>query len=158
MVFLFKQKTAYEMRISDWSSDVCSSDLPCAPVVDAVTTALGAGDTGYAFAAPFAEAFAGFAQRRWSWAVDPDSTLIVPDVMIGVEEILRVITGDAVVVSTPCYDSFHGFVEAARKRPVLAPLDGNHRLDPAALARAFEDAGRGSAYLLCNPARQSPRL
>src|SRR3546814_13763298 len=27
MVFCFKQKTAYEMRISDWSSDVCSSDL-----------------------------------------------------------------------------------------------------------------------------------
>src|SRR3546814_14500903 len=26
--FCFKQKTAYEMRISDWSSDVCSSDLP----------------------------------------------------------------------------------------------------------------------------------
>src|SRR3546814_4447162 len=29
-VFFFKQKTAYEMRISDWSSDVCSSDL-CRP-------------------------------------------------------------------------------------------------------------------------------
>src|SRR3546814_2167259 len=34
--FFFKQKTAYEMRISDWSSDVCSSDLKrvrlsCAP-------------------------------------------------------------------------------------------------------------------------------
>src|SRR3546814_9052208 len=29
--FFFKQKTAYEMRISDWSSDVCSSDL-IAPV------------------------------------------------------------------------------------------------------------------------------
>src|SRR3546814_1260010 len=28
MMFFFKQKTAYEMRISDWSSDVCSSDLP----------------------------------------------------------------------------------------------------------------------------------
>src|SRR3546814_9028981 len=26
-VFFFKQKTAYEMRISDWSSDVCSADL-----------------------------------------------------------------------------------------------------------------------------------
>src|SRR3546814_15897718 len=26
-VFFFKQKTAYEMRMSDWSSDVCSSDL-----------------------------------------------------------------------------------------------------------------------------------
>src|SRR3546814_11018171 len=30
MFFFFKQKTAYEMRISDWSSDVCSSDLPAA--------------------------------------------------------------------------------------------------------------------------------
>src|SRR3546814_6527197 len=29
--FFFKQKTAYEMRISDWSSDVCSSDLFEAP-------------------------------------------------------------------------------------------------------------------------------
>src|SRR3546814_7162625 len=29
--FFFKQKTAYEMRISDWSSDVCSSDLHDAP-------------------------------------------------------------------------------------------------------------------------------
>src|SRR3546814_13130286 len=29
--FFFKQKTAYEMRISDWSSDVCSSDLNCTP-------------------------------------------------------------------------------------------------------------------------------
>src|SRR3546814_2377725 len=27
LFFLFKQKTAYELRISDWSSDVCSSDL-----------------------------------------------------------------------------------------------------------------------------------
>src|SRR3546814_9789389 len=30
-VFFFKQKTAYEMRISDWSSDVCSSDLSSPP-------------------------------------------------------------------------------------------------------------------------------
>src|SRR3546814_3144343 len=32
--FFFKQKTAYEMRISDWSSDVCSSDLRPAAVGD----------------------------------------------------------------------------------------------------------------------------
>src|SRR3546814_2065693 len=32
VVFFFKQKTAYEMRISDWSSDVCSSDLTVAAV------------------------------------------------------------------------------------------------------------------------------
>src|SRR3546814_11634457 len=33
--FFFKQKTAYEMRISDWSSDVCSSDLAARRQVDA---------------------------------------------------------------------------------------------------------------------------
>src|SRR3546814_2136808 len=32
--FFFKQKTAYEMRISDWSSDVCSSDLHRKPDAD----------------------------------------------------------------------------------------------------------------------------
>src|SRR3546814_10053998 len=30
--FFYKQKTAYEMRIGDWSSDVCSSDLPLAEI------------------------------------------------------------------------------------------------------------------------------
>src|SRR3546814_488985 len=35
--FLFKQKTAYEMRISDWSSDVCSSDLEAATAAAAET-------------------------------------------------------------------------------------------------------------------------
>src|SRR3546814_14715599 len=34
--FFFKQKTAYEMRISDWSSDVCSSDLPIGKAAELV--------------------------------------------------------------------------------------------------------------------------
>src|SRR3546814_7186148 len=34
--FFFKQKTAYEMRISDWSSDVCSSDLQRAAIARAL--------------------------------------------------------------------------------------------------------------------------
>src|SRR3546814_1955188 len=41
--FFFKQKTAYEMRISDWSSDVCSSDLEVGelmPVVSIIGRAL----------------------------------------------------------------------------------------------------------------------
>src|SRR3546814_3055187 len=33
-MFLFKQKTAYEMRISDWSSDVCASDLGESELMD----------------------------------------------------------------------------------------------------------------------------
>src|SRR3546814_8646606 len=36
--FFFKQKTAYEMRISDWSSDVCSSDLSDISFVSGVGT------------------------------------------------------------------------------------------------------------------------
>src|SRR3546814_10841065 len=35
-VFFFKQKTAYEMRISDWSSDVCSSDLLVVTLFDKI--------------------------------------------------------------------------------------------------------------------------
>src|SRR3546814_4923912 len=34
LFFFFKQKTAYEMRISDWSSDVCSSDLRAPNIVE----------------------------------------------------------------------------------------------------------------------------
>src|SRR3546814_7263555 len=46
-VFFFKQKTAYEMRISDWSSDVCSSDLGCsAKLPFAETEALAAAGDG----------------------------------------------------------------------------------------------------------------
>src|SRR3546814_1575974 len=41
VVFFFKQKTAYEMRISDWSSDVCSSDLAQRVISD------GDGDGGW---------------------------------------------------------------------------------------------------------------
>src|SRR3546814_4240793 len=43
MFFFFKQKTAYEMRISDWSSDVCSSDLdPPLLLLDEATSSLDA--------------------------------------------------------------------------------------------------------------------
>src|SRR3546814_9367962 len=46
--FFFKQKTAYEMRISDWSSDVCSSDLRATDVMFSgkVAVVAGYGDVG----------------------------------------------------------------------------------------------------------------
>src|SRR3546814_1535059 len=43
-VFFFKQRTAYEVRISDWSSDVCSSDLEDEREVAAPLGADGVGD------------------------------------------------------------------------------------------------------------------
>ncbi|MDP3890041.1 MalY/PatB family protein [Nocardioides sp.] len=126
---------------------------PCPPVVAAVTDALQRGDTGYAWPGALAEAFAGFAKRRWDWSVDPATVSPLPDVMIGIEELLRALTphDGAVVVSPPCYDAFYGFVEAVGHRLVEAPLGADHRLDPDTLDRAFADAGQGAAYLLCNP-------
>src|SRR3546814_16386102 len=41
LCFFFKQKTAYEMRISDWSSDVCSSDLGAGGIVGRFHGAVG---------------------------------------------------------------------------------------------------------------------
>src|SRR3546814_2532290 len=52
--FFFKQKTAYEMRISDWSSDVCSSDLR--PPASRTGTAAAARPAGGDPAAPRAAA------------------------------------------------------------------------------------------------------
>src|SRR3546814_6164512 len=47
-IFFFKQKTAYEMRISDWSSDVCSSDLEVGKLVHilAPSSPLASGERG----------------------------------------------------------------------------------------------------------------
>src|SRR3546814_1121011 len=36
LFFFFKQKTAYELRIIDWSSDVCSADLDCTALVEEI--------------------------------------------------------------------------------------------------------------------------
>src|SRR3546814_5879972 len=41
LFFFFKQKTAYDLRISDWSSDVCSSDLQAAALPDGAHHAVG---------------------------------------------------------------------------------------------------------------------
>src|SRR3546814_3585674 len=49
--FFFKQKTAYEMRISDWSSDVCSSDLALGMAIVYTLLGIAAGLAGEGLAA-----------------------------------------------------------------------------------------------------------
>src|SRR3546814_4212195 len=61
VVFFFKQKTAYEMRISDWSSDVCSSDLPAQRTGSPLVPAARHQGRG----APCGESF-------WHWALGAD--------------------------------------------------------------------------------------
>lgn len=138
---------------------VAEMDVRQAPaVVDAVGQAMTRGDTGYDMGVAYGEAWARFAADRWGWAVDPAATRLVPDVMIGITEALRVLTdpGDAVVVSPPVYPPFVEFTRGEGRRVVDAPLTAEGRLDLAddgALARAFAVArGAGRAvYLLANP-------
>lgn len=129
---------------------------PCPAVVEAVSAAVRRGDTGYGWGPRYAAAVARYAADAWGWEVDTSASMIVPDVMIGVAELLRLLTdeGGPVVVSPPVYDSFFGFVDAIGRRRVDAPLTAAGRLDPEALATAFRAAtahGERAAYLLCNP-------
>ncbi|WP_109472573.1 MalY/PatB family protein [Ornithinimicrobium cavernae] len=127
------------------------------PVVRAVVDAMHRGDTGYvASGQDYAEALASFAVDRWGWTPDTEHTAIVPDVMIGVTELLRLVTGpgDNVVVNCPVYPPFYAFVRSMDRRIVESPLTPELRLDLDDLARAFGEAtagGRRAAYLLCSP-------
>ncbi len=128
----------------------------CEPVVEAVTAAMRRGDTGYSWAPPYVDAFARYAADSWAWEVDPEATSLVADVMIGVAEMLRMLTdpGAAVVVSPPVYESFYGFIEAIGRRVLEAPLTPEGRLSSDTLVEAFREAhamGGRPAYLLCNP-------
>ncbi|MCH6160144.1 MalY/PatB family protein [Streptomyces marispadix] len=147
---------------------IAEMDVPlAAPVAGALHEAIDAGDTGYAMGDVYAEALDGFAQRDWSWRVPPERAAIVPDVMLGVVEVLKLITspGDAVVVNSPVYPPFYEFVSHMDRRVVEAPLTEEGRIDLDTLARAFRTGGsagpggsggpeesRGAAaYLLCSP-------
>jgi cystathionine beta-lyase len=130
--------------------------VPAEPIRRAVADAMQIGDTGYPWAADYAEALASFTAERWSWNPDPTTMEIVPDVMLGVVEVLKLLTGpgDAVVVNSPVYPPFFDFVTHLGRRVVEAPLDPLGRIDPASLEQALTEATRDggrAAYLLCNP-------
>jgi cystathionine beta-lyase len=135
---------------------VAEMDYDLAPPVAAVLhDAVRRGDTGYPVAAPgLGEAYAGFAARRWGWAVDPAQVTAVTDVGVGVVEMLRVLArpGDAVVISPPVYPPFFEWVPETGNRILEVPLtcdESGYRLDLAALEAAF--ATHPAAYVLCNP-------
>ncbi|MFF4302993.1 MalY/PatB family protein [Streptomyces sp. NPDC001601] len=135
---------------------VAEMDVPLAPaVVRAVTDAMELGDTGYPAGTGYAEALAAFAAKRWGWdGLDVPRTAIVPDVMLGVVEMLRLVTGpgDPVVVNSPVYPPFYQFVGNMDRRVVEAPLGADGRIDLDVLEGAFRGLGGGRAgYLLCSP-------
>lgn len=137
---------------------VAEMDVLLAPaVVDTVRRAIAAGDTGYPNGHAYAEALAAFAADRWGWdGIAVERTALVPDVMLGIVEVLRLITepGDAVVLCSPVYPPFYAFVTHADRQVIEAPLGPDGRLDLGALADAFAVCRRTSkhpALLLASP-------
>lgn len=133
---------------------VAEMDVPLAePVARALADAVALGDTGYPQPRVYAEALASFAADRWGWhGLDPDATLDVADVMVGVEEVLR-LTGDRdvpVVLNPPVYPPFFDAVRHVGRPVVEVPLADDGRLDLAGLAEAFAEHP-GATYLLCSP-------
>ena len=78
------------------------------PITEAVHRTLTAGDTGYPHGLGYAEAMATFARHRWGWEIDTSLVRPVTDVMNGLVETLRLVTGpgDAVVSRRRCIRPF----------------------------------------------------
>ncbi len=134
---------------------VAETDFPVAPAIArTLHAAVDVGDLGYAKAHGLGRAFASFANGRYGCAIDPNCVVPVPEVMIGVAEILRLVSkpGDGVVINPPVYPPFFSTIAEVDRAIVEVPLDTAGRaaqLDFDALDRAFAKGAR--VYLLCNP-------
>ena len=117
-------------------------------------------DLGYLGPIPeMGVAFAGFAQRRWGWTVDPLQVRIAADVGVGVVEVLRVITkpGDALMINSPVYPNFFTWCAETHLQLIDVPLsqsdepvNGSHWiLDWDGIEKAY--ASGIKAHLICNP-------
>jgi cystathionine beta-lyase len=132
---------------------VAEMDFPLAePVKAALQDAIERDDTGYLGPdlAGVPEAFAAFAERRLSWGVDPEQVSVATDVMVGIEELLQVLTepGDGVVITPPVYPPFFHDIRHTGREVIEAPLAGED-FDAGAIERAFEAGAR--TLLISNP-------
>jgi cystathionine beta-lyase len=130
-------------------------DFPLADeVAEVIVEAVRRGDCGYAHPSDLAEAFCTFAHALFGWRVEPRWVSMIPDVMAGVYEMLRLVTkpGDGVVINPPVYPPFYSTIKDAGRQVIEVPLvdsaDG-WQLDLERLAKAFTDGA--TAFLLCNP-------
>lgn len=134
---------------------VAEMDYPLAtPIRAALHAAVEADDCGYADVTGLGAAFAPWAEAMWGWTVAPRDVRVVPDVVTGLTELLRLTTapGDGVVIEPPVYAPFAGTVRALGRTVVTAPLvrtAAGFAPDLDALARAY--AGGAKVHVLCSP-------
>jgi cysteine-S-conjugate beta-lyase len=161
--------TLHERRSDKWTghdddvlaATIAEMDFPLAkPVAEVLRAAIDRSDLGYATPAPrrLRDAFTGFARRRLRWDVDPDQITLVPDVMVGLVELSRVVAGpdEAVAFVTPAYPPFFTALPHAvvRLEHITAREDG--AVDLEALARSIADGTR--VLILTNPHNPTGRV
>lgn len=143
-----------------WVADM---DFLQAPVIRAsLGKAIELGDLGYGrpgVQTGVPEAFAGWAQRRWGWAVDPAHVQLSPDVVSGLYNAIEALTapGDPVLVQTPIYPSLMSAVKSLCRRLVEHPVRDDGGLDLEGLEEAVRREGV-RMLLLCNPHNPSGRV
>ena len=142
---------------------VAEMDFPLAPAVSkALIEAVEQDDCGYAVPLEeLTQALGDFVTRRFGWDLESSKIVLVPDVLIGITEVLRVAVepGAGVVINTPAYPPFFTHIAEAGCRVVEAPLahsDQGYDLDLDAVEHAFASGAR--AYLLCNPHNPTGRV
>jgi cystathionine beta-lyase len=124
------------------------------PIREALQQAVARDDTGYADAGRLPSAFAGFAESRHGWQVQPERVHLVADIMSAVGALLRGLTdpGASVIVNPPVYPPIFMVAREVERVPVEVPLSGDAtgwRLDLDGLEQAF--AAGAQAYILCHP-------
>jgi cysteine-S-conjugate beta-lyase len=125
----------------EWPQDVIASTVAemdyhlAPPIARVLHEAISRSDVGYAYQATgrLREAFVGFAARRLGWTVDADQITLIPDVMVGIIEVTRLIAGPggAVAFATPAYPPFISELPPAgiRLQPIGLRRDGAIALD-----------------------------
>jgi cysteine-S-conjugate beta-lyase len=136
------------------SATIAEMDFPLAPpVAQALRGAIDRHDLGYAVPAPpsLRRAFAGFAGRRLDWTVDQDQIVLVPDVMVGLVELCRLIAapGQPVAFATPAYPPFFSALPQAGVKLIEIALNDDRSMDQDALEAAIAAGAR--ALVLANP-------
>jgi cystathionine beta-lyase len=109
-------------------------------------------DLGYLGPVPeVAEAFEGFAAKRWGWQIDKAQLKLATDVGVGVVEFLRAngASGGEVIINSPVYHGFWEWLGELDITPVDVPLKSDYSLDLAGIEAKF--AGGVKWLLLCNP-------
>lgn len=159
----------HERRSEKWAlyqSDVLSLTIAemdfaiAAPIRDALIATIDRSDLGYAVPTPktLSAALAAFAQRRLNWSIDPEQVVVVPDVMLGLVELCRMLAapGEAVGFATPAYPPFFRELTIAGLRLVEVPLRSDGATDLDALDVALADGLR--AFVLANPHNPTGRV